>query len=65
MKKIDELQTNAPKQETIGPTSGLNPKHPYVSDKLYPGDSVDQHKKLENANHILNEGELKQQNENL
>ncbi|MBO9128408.1 hypothetical protein [Bacillus sp. 165] len=65
MKNTDELHTNAPKQETMGPASDLDSKHPYDSEKLYPGDSVDQHKKLEHANMFLNEAALKQQNENL
>jgi hypothetical protein len=63
--KDKDLQTNAPKQETMGVTSALNTKHPYKSETIYPGDSVDEHKKLEQANMFLNQDALKQQNESL
>ncbi|WP_034670236.1 hypothetical protein [Ectobacillus panaciterrae] len=63
--KDKNLQTNAPKQKSIGVTSALNTKNPYKSETIYPGDSVDEHKKLEQANMFLNESALKQQNENL
>ncbi|MFX3622509.1 MAG: hypothetical protein ACE3JP_00335 [Ectobacillus sp.] len=63
--KDSTILTNAPVEKTIGTTSALNTKQPYKSEKLYPGDSVDEHKKLENANRILNEGALRQQNESL
>lgn len=62
--KDKELQTNAPKEATVGVTSALNTKHPTQTEQLYPGDSVNEHKRLEIANMFLAQKELGQQNEN-
>ncbi|MFD3447550.1 hypothetical protein ACFDTO_23440 [Microbacteriaceae bacterium 4G12] len=62
--KDKNIITNAPNSKKIGPATVLNTKDPYHSDRIYPGDSVDEHKKIENANMFLNEGALGQINEN-
>ncbi|MCP8968565.1 hypothetical protein [Ectobacillus ponti] len=64
MKKQD-IQTNAPKQPSVGVTSALNTRDPYHTDVIYPGDSVAEHKKLEFGTHVVTRDEMKQQNENL
>jgi hypothetical protein len=37
----------------------------YPSEKYVPGESVDQHKELEDANVLITGDEIRQQNENL
>ena len=64
MMKDKDLQTNAPKEATVGVTSALNTKHPAKTEQIYPGDSVNEHKRLEIANMFLAKKELGQQNEN-
>ncbi|MBN6886864.1 hypothetical protein ACUXCC_004247 [Cytobacillus horneckiae] len=42
-----------------------NEKHVKTNEKYVPGDSVEKHKTLEDANSYLASKEIKQQNENL
>lgn len=53
--------TNAPKKQQLTIENGST----YPNGKHIPGDSVDKHKALEEANIILTGDEIKQQNENL
>lgn len=64
MMKSRNLQTNAPKEPTISVTSALDTKNPNSTEQLYPGGAVNEHKRLEIANHFLAQKELGQQNEN-
>ena len=61
MKKQDDFNTKAPKKEKITIENGST----YPNGNHIPGDSVDKHKALEEANIILTGDEIKQQNENL
>lgn len=64
--------TNKPKRSTNQPfskeevtiRSDIDTKNIYHSTPVYPGDSVDQHKLLEEGNEIFNEKEIKQSNNN-
>jgi hypothetical protein len=62
-KKKSITSIKLPRQDEVsvepGPSQYVNLKDPY------PGDSVAEHKKQEDANHYLAEGEIGQQNENL
>ncbi|NRG48065.1 hypothetical protein [Bacillus sp. CRN 9] len=42
-----------------------NEKHVKMNEKYVPGDSVEEHKTLEDANSYLASKEIKQQNKNL
>jgi hypothetical protein len=63
--KEEKKLTNAPKSRNYGLSSSNNGGNPLSSNKVYPGDSVDSHKELEEVNQYLNEGEISQQNNNL
>jgi hypothetical protein len=54
-----DVLTNAPNERSIVIESALNEKKPY------PGDSVDEHKQLEEMNRFITGEEIKQQNDNL
>ncbi|SET33141.1 hypothetical protein SAMN05421676_10465 [Salinibacillus kushneri] len=61
-KKRDNIETNAPKQEELN----VQTYDPFHDDQeTYPGDSVDEHKRIESANKTLGADEIKQQNQNL
>ncbi len=51
--------------EEITIRSDINPKNIFHSTPIYAGDSVDQHKQLEEINEMFSEKEIKQNNENL
>lgn len=58
----DNHLTDAPKQPNIT----INTAESIINhSKYYPGDSVNAHKNLEEANAIIGGDEIKQQNENL
>lgn len=59
-----EYLTNLPKNETVSVSIDLDSKHPFVFHDYEPGNSVNEHKNLEEANLFLNEGEVGQQREN-
>lgn len=61
MSKTDNFLTTAPKQPQISTNTGGE----FPNLKNGPGDSVNEHKNLEDANHILAGDEIRQQNENL
>lgn len=63
-KKTDELLTNAAEKEQISVSTEMNSRYPYQAQQSYPGDSVNKHKNLEEANITLAEGEIGQQKEN-
>lgn len=56
--------TNAPEDEEITIHTNLSSINPLKTNQYYPGDSVEQHKNLEEANRDLAQDELRQQNEN-
>lgn len=57
----NDYVTQAPKEEEVTiDTSGRFPNK-----KNFPGDSVNEHESIENANAIIAEGEIGQQRENL
>lgn len=61
MAKKEDYLTTAPKKDQVTINNGSifpNLKH-------VPGDSVDQHEALEEANSIITGDEIRQQNENL
>jgi hypothetical protein len=61
-KKIEsDFLTHAPKNKEVTIQNNEN----YPNQKNYPGDSVEEHENLENANVIIAEGEIGQQRENL
>lgn len=57
--KNNEYLTQAPKKEKFTISSETFPNQ-----KNYPGDSVNEHERLETANAIIAEGEIGQQREN-
>lgn len=57
----DNYLTNSPSREQVTVQNGDN----FPNAKNIPGDSVDGHKELEEANAIITGEEIKQQNENL
>ncbi|MCQ6276192.1 hypothetical protein JMM81_14785 [Bacillus sp. V3B] len=59
-KKEDYLTTAPKKKETI-----IENENNFPNSKNMAGDSVDEHKLLEEANLIFSESEIKQQTENL
>lgn len=61
MAKKDDYLTNAPKKEKITINNGAV----FPNLKNIPGESVDQHEFLKEANTILAGDEIGQQNENL
>ena len=61
MAKKEDYLTNAPKEKLITVNTGAV----FPNLKNVPGDSVDEHEALEEANTIIAEGEIGQQNENL
>ncbi|MED4204015.1 hypothetical protein [Neobacillus mesonae] len=61
MARKQDFLTTAPKQQQIT----LNNGNSYPNLKNIPGDSVDEHKQLEEANTIITGDEIRQQNENL
>jgi hypothetical protein len=42
----------------------MNSAHPFQAQHYYPGDAVNEHKNLEEANLLINRGEIGQQREN-
>ncbi|MGC4376740.1 hypothetical protein WD019_07380 [Fictibacillus sp. Mic-4] len=64
-KRTRNLQTNTPTKEEITISSNIHSQQPYDSDDFYPGDSVNEYKKIERVNEFLNEAEISQQNNNL
>lgn len=54
-----EYLTHAPKSENFSVASKA-----YPNLKNYPGDSVNEHERMETANAIIAEGEIGQQREN-
>lgn len=62
MSKKNEDKFLAKEQVTI--RSDLDSKDIFHSTPTYSGDSVDQHKQLEEVNEMFSEKEIKQSNEN-
>lgn len=60
-KKQNEFLTNAAKKEQFSIDNDGN----FPNQKSIPGDSVDDHEKLETANAVIAEAEIGQQRENL
>lgn len=59
--KKDDYLTTAPKEPQMTNNNGdILPKQKYV-----PGDSVDEHERLKEANTLITGDEIRQQNENL
>jgi hypothetical protein len=56
--------TNTPVDEEITVSTETSPRAPFNTNKYYPGDSVNEHKEIEEMNLDLAKEELKQQNEN-
>ncbi|WP_245741845.1 hypothetical protein [Anaerobacillus arseniciselenatis] len=52
------------KREEITIRSNVDSKDIFRSTPVYAGDSVDQHKQLEEVNEMFSEKEIKQSNEN-
>lgn len=61
MVKQENFLTNAPKNKEATVENGTS----FPNLKNVAGDSVDEHKELEEANIIITGDEIKQQNENL
>lgn len=61
MEKKENYLTTAPKKEQVSIENGSI----FPNLKNVPGDSVNEHKELEEANIIITGDEIKQQNENL
>jgi hypothetical protein len=61
MAKKEDYLTNAPKKVQVT----INNGSVFPNLKNVPGDSVDQHEALEEANTIISGDEIHQQNENL
>jgi hypothetical protein len=61
MAKKEDYLTNAPKKVQVT----INNGGVFPNPKNVPGDSVDQHEALEEANTIISGDEIHQQNENL
>ncbi|MBS4216059.1 MULTISPECIES: hypothetical protein [Neobacillus] len=61
MAKKEDYLTTAPKEKSITINNGAI----YPNLKNVPGDSVDEHEFLKEANSIIAAGEIGQQNENL
>ncbi|QHS22507.1 hypothetical protein GWK91_05875 [Virgibacillus sp. MSP4-1] len=56
------IQSKAPKREELS----VQTYDPFHDDQeTYPGDSADEHKRLESVNKTIGADEIKQQNENL
>jgi hypothetical protein len=60
-----EIPSNTPLNMTYSVRTDLNSENPFNTTSYYAGDSVDEHKDLEEANDYFNEKELGQENENL
>lgn len=60
-----DVLTDTPKSEEYTIRSDVNPKDLFHTTAYYAGDSVQGHKELEEANQIIGDEEIKQQNENL
>ncbi|SDZ10981.1 hypothetical protein SAMN05421736_106112 [Evansella caseinilytica] len=56
--------TSAPEEREMTVNTKVSSLNPLHSNQYYPGDSVDAHQELEEANLDLAEDELRQQNEN-
>jgi hypothetical protein len=61
LEKKNDYLTTAPKKEQMAIENGSM----FPNLKSVPGDSVNEHKELEEANIIITGDEIKQQNENL
>ncbi|GHH98380.1 hypothetical protein [Neobacillus kokaensis] len=61
MARKQDFLTTAPKKQEIT----INNGNVFPNLKNIPGDSVDEHKQLEEANAIITGDEIRQQNENL
>lgn len=61
LEKKENYLTTAPKKEQVSIENGSI----FPNLKNVPGDSVNEHKELEEANIIITGDEIKQQNENL
>lgn len=61
MEKKKDYLTTAPKEEQMTIENGSM----FPNLKNVPGDSVNEHKELEEANIVITGDEIKQQNENL
>lgn len=61
MAKKEDYLTTAPKKQEITINNGAV----FPNLKNIPGDSVDEHKLLEEANTLITGDEIRQQNENL
>jgi hypothetical protein len=59
--KKDDYLTTAPKEAQMT----INNGGIFPNQKNIPGDSVDEHERLEEANTIITGDEIRQQNENL
>lgn len=63
-RKTEDLLADTPKQPTITVSTEMNSAHPFQAQHYYPGDSVNEHKNLEEANLLINQGKIGQQKEN-
>ncbi|MCU9614484.1 hypothetical protein OEV98_13140 [Caldibacillus lycopersici] len=64
MKKTKQLLTDTPQEEKVSVSTEMNSRYPLQAQHYYPGDSVNEHKNIEEANIMLSEGEVGQQREN-
>lgn len=60
-----EIPTNTPLNMTYTIRTDLNSENPFNTSSVYAGDSVNEHKNLEESNQLIAEDELGQQQENL
>jgi hypothetical protein len=60
-----EIPTNTPLNMTYSIRSDLNSENPFHTTSYYAGDSVNEHKDLEESNEYIDQKEIGQQNENL
>lgn len=65
VEQSDQILTTAPKEREFGVATDVNTKNPLDSQQYYPGDSVNEHKNIEDVNLYMDEGEISQQNNNL
>ncbi|WP_138420072.1 hypothetical protein [Aquibacillus sediminis] len=64
-KKSFSKTTKANSSEQVGVRTDLEADHPLDTTDQYAGDSVNEHKAMENANQYIAEEEFKQERENL
>ncbi|TLS38164.1 hypothetical protein [Pseudalkalibacillus caeni] len=60
-----DIITNTPLNPEMTMRTDLNSKNVFGTEEYYPGDSVEQHKYMEESNEYIAEKEIAQQRENL